>query len=317
MAGFPRRIVSLLSSATEMLFAVGAGARVVGIGHECDWPPEACDRPRVTRSWIDGAAASEAIDRQVRERLAAGLPLYEVDGERLAALAPDLIVTQAQCDVCAVRYDDVLALVAERPSLRGARVVALAPTTLAAIFNDILTVGEAANALAGARRTVAELQARVARIEEATRGLRRPRTIAIEWVEPLMLAANWTPTLIELAGGEPGLVARDAHSVYGSWDQVVAYDPEVVLVSPCGFDLARSRQEGARLAALPGWAQLRGVRTGRVFVVDGNAYLNRSGPRIVDSLEIVAHLLHPDRAAPPACGGWARWDEAENTRRGA
>jgi iron complex transport system substrate-binding protein len=298
------RIVSLLSSATEVLFAVGAGDEVVGIGHECDWPPEATSRPRVTKSWVDSTRPSDDIDQQVRARMADGLPLYEVDGQQLTDLAPDLIVTQAQCDVCAVRYEDVVALVERVPSLNRTRIVALEPRTLKDIFTDVLRVGAAVNRPSAAETFVRHLRERVAAVSRRADLTRRPRTVCIEWTEPLMLAANWTPTLIELAGGEAGLVTANAHSTYATWEAVVAYDPEVLLISPCGFDLKRSRQEMQRLFTLPGWWQLSAVRTGRVALIDGNAYLNRSGPRIVDSLEIVAHAIDPAVHPAPAHGGW-------------
>jgi iron complex transport system substrate-binding protein len=298
------RIVSLLSSATEILFAVGAGDQVIGIGHECDWPPEATFRPRVTRSWIDSSLPSDDIDRQVRARMADGLPLYEVDGQQLTDLAPDLIVTQAQCDVCAVRYEDVVALVERVPSLRATRIVALEPQTLEDIFTDVLRVGVAVDRPSSAEKFVRHLRERVAAVSRRANQIKRPRTVCIEWTQPLMLAANWTPTLIELAGGEAGLVTANAHSTYATWEALVAYDPEVLLISPCGFALERSRHEMQRLLTLPGWRQVSAVRAGRVALIDGNAYLSRSGPRIVDSLEIVAHAINPAIHPAPAHGGW-------------
>jgi iron complex transport system substrate-binding protein len=288
-----------------MLFAIGAGQRVVGVGHECDWPPEAMNRPRVTRTLIDSQQRSGAIDEQVRERFAGGLPLYEVDAELLAGLAPDLIVTQAQCDVCAVRYADVVSIVERSPALRGTKLVALAPRTLPDIFQDIECVGEAAGLADAAHRYVAGLRDRTQAVQSRVQRLRRPRTICIEWVEPLMLAANWTPTLIELAGGEAGLVQANAHSRYHAWEEIVRYDPEFIFLSPCGFDLPRSLAEAEQLRRLPGWNELAATRARQVFVIDGNAYLNRSGPRIVDSLEILAHILHP-QACEAVCGGWQR-----------
>lgn len=301
------RIVSLLSSATEILFGIGLGDAVVGISHECDYPPEAVTRPRVTRSLIRSERDSAQIDAEVKLRFSAGEPLYEVDANLLGQLAPDVIITQAQCDVCAVRYEDVLAAVDRMPPLSKSRVVALAPSCLADILEDVRRVGEATAALPAAEQFHAQLAARVARVREiAADNARRPRTVCIEWTDPLMLAANWTPELIALAGGEAGLVTSGEHSVYAAWEDVRAYDPEVVIVSPCGFDLARSRQEATALWDLPGWHYLAAVREKRVFVLDGNAYLNRSGPRIVDSLEIIAHFLHPERFAGVHGEAWVR-----------
>ncbi len=307
MVNAPLRIVSLLSSATEILFALGVGEQVVGIGHECDWPMEATTRPRVTHSWIDSRVPSDEIDRVVRARLAAGQPLYEVDAERLVELSPDLIVTQAQCDVCAVRYEDVVSLVKRTPALSKTQIVALQPATLVEIFDDIERIGSAVNAVNAAADYVRSLRDRTDCVAMLTKNLPRPRVICIEWVEPLMLAANWTPTLIELAGGQSGLTVANQHSTYAEWKAIVDYDPEVVLISPCGFDLLRSDEAAQRLLALPEWHNLRAVREGRVYLVDGNAYLNRSGPRVVDSLEIVAHLLHPDVCPNAWPDGWQRF----------
>lgn len=303
----PQRIVSLLSSATEILFAIGVGDRVVGIGHECDFPAMALDRPRVTRSFVDSSRDSNDIDQQVRERWQAGLPLYEVDAALLESLAPDLIVTQAQCDVCAVRYEDVEAIVARSPRLSHTRLVALAPNSLDDILEDVLRVGEAAGVSDSAQQYVDRLRARIGDVQQRTAGLPKPRTLCIEWIEPLMLAANWTPQLVSLAGGEPGLVQPLAHSTYADWEQIVQYDPEVLIISPCGFDLPRSLEEAASLWQRKGFRELNAVREGRTFVVDGNAYLNRSGPRIIDSLEILASLIHPEVFGPCQHPGWARF----------
>lgn len=296
----PRRIVSLLSSATEMLFGLGLGSRVLAVSHECDAPTEVNSLPRVTFSHIDAAAGGGEIDLQVRTRTAAGEPLYGIDADRLVSLRPDLIVTQAQCDVCAVRYQDVLDLVSGQPTLRGVPVVPLNPLSLEEILQDIHRLAEAASATAAGDRYVAELRARVAAVEAATaQAANRPRTAVIEWVEPLMLAGNWTPELVARAGGENLLSQAGTHSEYGSWEALRAADPEVLIVSPCGFDLARSVEEAQPLAHLPGWTDLAAVRAERVWCVDGNAYLNRSGPRIVDSLEILAHLIQPGKFEPP------------------
>jgi len=291
-----------LASGTEILYALGLGSRVVAVSHECDYPPDAARKPRVTRSFI-AARTSGQIDAQVRVLLADGQPLYEVDSAALAALAPDLIVTQAQCDVCAVKYEDVLALVEAEPALAETRVVALNPMTLDGIFADILLIAEATGRRASGEHYVAELRRRVAAVSAKTVALapdERPRVAAIEWIDPLMLAAHWMPGLIELAGARQPLITGGQHSAYNRWEEVVAYDPHVILVMPCGFDLARAAAEADLLRALPGWETLRAVHDARVFAVDGNAYFNRSGPRIVDSLEILAGLAHPELFGLPA-----------------
>ncbi|MBI2824458.1 MAG: cobalamin-binding protein [Planctomycetia bacterium] len=310
----PRRIASLLASGTEILYALGLGERVVAVSHECDYPADATNKPRVTVSNV-AAPTSGQIDAQVRTILADGQPLYGIDAATLAALAPDLIVTQAQCDVCAVKYEDVLALVREQPALRHTRVVALNPATLADIFGDILRVGDATGRREAARDCVAGLRRRVETVRSRTALLpaaERPRTACIEWIEPLMLAANWMPELVTWAGGvQP--VEGGRHSKYNEWRAVLDYDPQVVIVMPCGFDLARAVAEAAALGKLVGWRDLAAVRANRVYAVDGNAWFNRSGPRIVDSLEILAGLLHPELVGlpPRESGGIAVWQALE------
>ena len=304
----PQRIVSLLSSATEILCELGLAGRVVAVSHECDHPPDVLEKPRVTVAHVDSARDSGAIDRQVKQLSAAGAALYDIDRDRLRELAPDLIITQAQCDVCAVKLDDVLEFTANEPRLRGTEVIALNPASLVDVFADISKIGEATGRTDQAARLVAALEARVDRVRSKTAALvdaQRPRVACMEWIEPLMLAANWTPQLIAWAGGRAGLAAAGAHSVCHGWDEVCAYDPEVVIVAPCGFDLDRTVSEAESIAARSGWHDLAAVRNDRIFAVDGNAYLNRSGPRLVDSLEIVAHLLHPQTFAP-ASAGWCR-----------
>lgn len=302
MKNQPARIASLLASSTEMLYGLGLGDRVVAISHECDFPAEATTKPRVTTTNVAATASSGEIDQQVQTLLQAGAPLYEIDVERLAELRPDLIVTQAQCDVCAVRYEDVVRAVETHPQLYGARIVSLNPMTLDDIFADILRVGEAAGVVPAASRYVAELRARVEAICAKTAALsasERPRTAFIEWIEPLMLAANWTPELIAMAGGTNLLTKAGVHSSWIDWPAVAALDPEVIVVGPCGFDLPRTLDEAVALPKLAGWSELSAVRTGRVYAVDGNAYFNRSGPRMVESLEIVAHVIHPGLFPPP------------------
>lgn len=306
----PQRIVSLLSSATEILFGLGLGERVVGISHECDWPPACLTLPRATRSLIDSRVDSAAIDRQVHERLAARLPLYEIDIALLAQLKPDLIITQAQCDVCAIRYEDVVQAMRETLRQPETPILALQPQSLAEILEDVTRVGEATHASAAAAEYRQHLQSRVNVVDALTSKLaasKRPRVACIEWTEPLMLAGNWTPRLIELAGGISLLAEANQHSAYHAWQEVVAADPEVIIIAPCGFDLARSRQESRVFPTWPHWQDLCAVRQGRVFVLDGNAYLNRSGPRIVETLEILAHLIQPELFPPVHAAAWQRF----------
>ena len=292
------QIASLLASATEILHGLGLWDRVVAVSHECDYPPEAAGKPRVTFTNIDDGASSRLIDDQVRKKAATHEPLYRIDVERLAALKPDLIVTQAQCDVCAVRYDDVVAAVQSTPTLEGTKIVALNPATMEDIFKDIKKIGEATGANEQAERFIRALRGRVAAVQEVTDGLRdedKPRVVCIEWIDPVMIAANWMPFVLHIAGGRCDLTKAGERSGYTRWENVVAYDPEVIVVMPCGFDLPRTMKESRVLSGFDHWSELTAVREGRVFAVDGNAYFNRAGPRIVDSLEILAALVHPDR----------------------
>ena len=305
------KIASLLSSGTEMVCALGLESSLVAISHECDYPPSVASRPRITRSRIVATASSQEIDEQVRSLMASGAPLYEIDTEQLAACQPDLIVTQAQCDVCAVRYADVLAAVACQASLARTRVLALNPQSLGDVLSDLERLGDATGTLATARRLQAAWQARITAVEQATADLdtaARPRVAMIEWLEPLMLSGNWIPEMVALAGGRHELTIAGRHSPYVAWEDLLAYDPQAIVVVPCGFDLERTLSCWKGLAALPGWQRLSAVRSGRVHAVDGNAYFNRSGPRLIDSLEILAHLLHPDRVGEPAAlSGERHW----------
>lgn len=298
----PPRIVSLLSSATEIICALGLESSLLAISHECDFPPSIAYKPRATSSHIDSSRPSEEIDAEVKHRLNAGLPLYGLNASLLRQLAPEVIVTQAKCDVCAIQYDDVVQLVAGTPELSHTKVLALSPTSLGDILRDVLRVGDAVGAPGQAREYAASLDRRVQHVASLCTTQKignRPRVVCIEWVVPLMTAGNWTPELIELAGGACGLAKAHEYSRYVSWQQVAEFNPEVLLVAPCGFDLQRSQREASNLRDLPGWNAVAAVQADRVFVLDGNALLNRSGPRIVDSLELVAHLLHPARFPDP------------------
>jgi iron complex transport system substrate-binding protein len=289
-----RRIASLVSSGTEILYALGLAPNVVAVSHECDWPPECRELPRVTKSNVDTAGASAAIDQQVRELMASGAPLYEIDSTALAELQPDLIVTQAQCDVCAVRYADVLATVEREPRLCDSRVLGLNPQSLAEVLDDILRVGEAAGIRDKAEAVVRQLKMRIDDVwtrAESIPALKCPRVAMIEWTDPLMLAGNWVPELVELAGGRCELTLRGQHSRYHTWDELLRFDPEVIVVCPCGFDLRRAEEEVELLSLGQGWAELAAVGAGRVYPLDGNAYFNRPGPRLVESLEWLAAKL--------------------------
>lgn len=288
------RIASLLASSTEILYALGLGDRVVAISHECDFPREAIGKPRVTMTNVVATAGSREIDTQVGAMLAAGEPLYRIDETLLASLEPDLIVTQAQCDVCAVKYADVLDFAARYP--RACDVVALNPTCIDEVLADIARVGEACGVPEGAAAVMHDLQRRIDAVRERTADIapaERPRVGCIEWIDPLYLAANWMPELIDWAGGQQPFARGGVHSTVHTWKEFVAADPECIIVMPCGFDLERTLTECEQLRQMPGWSELTAVCHRRVYATDGNAYFNRSGPRLVDSLEILARLVHP------------------------
>jgi iron complex transport system substrate-binding protein len=292
----PPRIVSLISSATEILYLLGLDECVVGVSHECDYPPQIAGLPRLTRSLVESAASSRDIDDQVRTLAGQQSALYTIDAELLASLAPNLIITQAQCDVCAVRYEDVVSVVRTSPALKNAHVLALNPTRLADVLNDIRRIGAAAGVEQKANDVVHALTSRVNAVRQITSQIsieERPRVACLEWIDPPMLAANWTPELVAWAGGNDGLPIDGRHSSYADWDAIARFDPEIIVILPCGFDVERAVVEAQVLPALPQWNSLAAVRNGWVYAADGNAYFNRSGPRLVDSLEILSRLFHP------------------------
>lgn len=293
-----RRIVSLLPSSTEIVYALGLGERLVGVTHECDFPPAARELPRLTASALAHASSSAEIDRHVRKSLHEGSSLYALDSELLERLAPDLIITQELCAVCAVSYD-IVARAAKR--LRGdPRIVSLEPSSLEDVYANIATVAEIAGASSAAGSLVASLRARTERLAGAVAGLARPRTLVLEWTDPPMSGGHWTPGLVELAGGEPVLAHPGANSQVLAWEAIAAADPDVVIVAPCGFDLSATLAAIGELEALPAWRTLRAVRDGRAYALDGNAYVNRPGPRLVDTAELFARALHGERVPQPA-----------------
>lgn len=301
------RVASLIASATEIVAALGARDQIVARSHECDFPHDVAALPAVTAPKLDITRSSGDIDRQVKALLEQALSVYRVDADRLRALRPDVIVTQTQCEVCAVSQSDVEAALATWTGARP-RIVSLAPNALADVFADIQRVADALDLPERGHTLVAEMQARMDAIATRAAGLQtRPRVAAIEWIEPLMAAGNWVPELVTLAGGINLFGEAGRHSPWMEWNDLVAADPDIILVLPCGFDIARGTREMAALTARQGWSALRAVRDDRVFVLDGNQYFNRPGPRLADSLEILAELLHPDAfPARHARTGWIR-----------
>jgi iron complex transport system substrate-binding protein len=288
-----QRVVSLLPSSTEIVCALGAADRLVGRSHECDFPPAIADRPVLTRTRVDASAASAVIDLQVRSLVERGLSVYEVDAEKLRELAPDLILTQTLCAVCAATPSDLDAAVAEWAGARP-RIVSLEPQSLEDAWLDIARVGDALGLSRRGRELGAELRARVdavARLAQAQGEL--PRVACIEWLDPLMAAGNWMPELVELAGGENVLGDAGEHSAWIDWETLKSVDPDVVLLLPCGFSLERTREEVSGLTDRADWHELRAVRERRVYLLEAHQYFNRPGPRLVESLEILAEVLHP------------------------
>jgi iron complex transport system substrate-binding protein len=285
------RIVSLLPSATEIVCALGAGERLVGVSHECDFPEAVRRLPSLTRSRIDPHGASGAIDAAVREVIRDALSLYAVDERLLGALEPDVVITQDLCAVCAVSLDDVRAAVARLSRRDDVRVVSLQPTRLEHVFGDVERVAEATLRPQAGRDVRRTLEGRVRAIAERARALpARPRVVSLEWLEPLMLGGTWMPELIELAGGLAAGASPGEPAPTVSARELAALEPDVIVVKPCGFSLERALGERALIEQALSAATARGAR---VYVTDGSAYFNRPGPRLVESLEIMAACVHP------------------------
>jgi iron complex transport system substrate-binding protein len=294
------RIASLVPSSTELLFALGLGDSVVAVTHECDYPPGAADRPHLTRSVVPEGLAAAEIDRAVRERTRAGQALYELDEPLLAELDVDLIVAQAVCAVCAVSYDDVVAAAGRLPT--RPRVISLDPATLEDVLADVPRLAEAAGVDEAGRALLDDANGRIDAVRRAVTDAPRPRVAAVEWLDPLFLGGHWVPQMIEIAGGEDVLGAAGEKSRTAEWTELEAAAPELVVSMPCGYGTERAADEtlGARhrLASLGA----------RVVAVDACAYFSRPGPRLVDGIELLAHVLHPNRVPAPPPGRWRELD---------
>jgi iron complex transport system substrate-binding protein len=293
------RVVSLVPSATELLFALGLHDEIIGVTHECDYPPAALEVAKVTSDEIPPGLSSAEIDAEVRARTARGESIYSLDEELLAELRPELIVTQALCQVCAVSFDDVRA-VAERIDTHP-RVISLDPQTLGEVLNDVRVLAEATDREEEAEELLEEAVERIDSVRHAVSEVRvRPRVAALEWLDPVFAAGHWTPQIIDFAGGEDVLGFAGEHSEQRSWEEVEATQPDVVVVMPCGYDAVRARHEAEQQSGH--LAQL-GAR--EVVAVDASSYYSRPGPRLIDGLELMASILHPDlvpepETAPPA-----------------
>jgi iron complex transport system substrate-binding protein len=287
------RIVSLVPSATEMLFALGLGEDVVGVTHECDYPAEAQDLPKVTRDVLPAGLSAAEIDAAVKERTLAGESIYQLDAEALHDLEPELIVTQALCSVCAVSYDDVRAIAEEIDT--QPMVVSLDPHTVGEVLGDFRILAQATNTKDAAVDLVREASARIDRVRVLTRKAhRRPRVAALEWLDPPFAAGHWTPQLIEFAGGEDILGFTGENSEQCTWEEVAAASPDIVLVMPCGYDAEIAHREAEMHRD-----ELAAIGAGEIVAVDASAYFSRPGPRLIDGLELLAHILHPELVPEP------------------
>lgn len=309
MAEPAQRICSLLPSATEIVCALGLSDRLVGVTHECDFPPAIRQKPQVTSSVIDSEGLSGAeIDQAVRDSLAEEATIYHLDRTALDHLRPDLILTQELCDVCAVGTDlvkETVATLVSRPM-----VVSLEPRTLSEVLESVLTVGRLTGAERRAAELVQQLQTRLDRVREAVRDRPVVPVLTLEWVDPVFVGGHWVPEMVRIAGGRDVLGQAGHPSRQVTWQEVADSHPEVVIAMPCGFGVERSAEELSRAALPAEWSRLPAVRADRVFVVDGSSYFNRPGPRLIEGVEILASLLHPEvfRDAPE--GSFARYQAA-------
>lgn len=293
------RIASLLPSATEILYALGLGDSVVGITHECDFPPEAAKKPPLIRPRVDPSAAPAELDRQVRELMSRGESIYAVDDALLRSLAPDLIITQDLCHVCAASPDDLGTALARMQNPPD--VLSLHPQTLAGVWDDIREIGKATRRVAEADQVATELARRVAQIEAlVANAASRPHVACLEWLDPIYVGGHWVPEMVVCAGGTDLFGKPGTSSFRVTPQQVIDAQPEIILVMQCGYGVERNREEYRRTKFPPGWNELPAVRSKRVFAVDANSYFSRSGPRLADGVAILAHLFHPELTIPGA-----------------
>jgi iron complex transport system substrate-binding protein len=303
-----RRIVSFLPAATEMACALGLEDQLAGVSHECDYPASVRGKPVVVRAALDFASlAPRDIDGAVAARIRAGDSLYAVDETLLRALDADLILTQDLCQVCAPSGNDVTRLLASLE--RRPDVLYFTPRTLDDVWKDLAALAAASDTTETADAIIDDARARLAAVAAAVRGAHRPRVFFAEWVDPVYCAGHWVPEMIEVAGGNDPLAQAGADSVRVQWDDVVAAAPEVIVVAPCGYSCADAAAQLPLIAERPGWSALPAVQSGRVFAVDANAYFARPGPRLVDGVELLAHLLHPERVA--WSGPWSAFERLE------
>ena len=299
------RICSLLPGATEIACALGLADEIVGVSHECDFPAAARTKPVMVKSRIDPTKiGSGEIDRQVGDLLRSKQSLYALDEKFFKDSEPDLILTQGLCDVCALDYDDVVRAARSLP--REPRIISLDPHCLGDILNDVLRIGEATHRSLQAASLVQELKVRIEAVRDRTARSTSPQVTCLEWFDPLYIAGHWVPEMIQIAGGNDILGTAGEPSFKIEWDAVIASRPEILILMPCGFDLDRTVQESSLLKNRTGWQSLPAVRDGRVFAVSGTDYFSRPGPRLIDGLEILSQLLHPELSSAPISSDLAK-----------
>lgn len=298
MTSHQHRIVSLLPGATEIVAALGKAETLVGRSHECDFPPGLKSLPVCSEPVIDATASSSEINRQVEQKLENALSIFRIDIDQIRRLRPTVILTQMQCEVCAVSENDVRAAIAEIGD-PAPEVLSLSPSVLADLWSDVARIADVMDCESSGRKVIGDAQRQLAEIQSRIgAAASHPRVACIEWLDPLMTAGNWVPELVEMAGGQNLFGRAGEHSPWLTWDTLAESDPDVILVFPCGFTLSRIRDEYTTLSARSEWQALRAVRDGRVFLIDGHRYLNRPGPRLVDSTRIIAEILHPELFDP-------------------
>ena len=309
-----KRIVSLIASATEIVHGLGCEAWLVGRSHECDYPPTVSALSVLTEPSINLSGTSADIDRRIKDIIADGLSVYRVDKKALEVCSPDIILTQDQCDVCAVSLRDVEAAVCDWVG-QPVEIISLKPDDLRHVFDDINRVAQALGTQQRGASLVADMKARMRAIEERVGEIEaRPRVASIEWIEPLMAAGNWMPELVEKSGAISVFGEAGKHSPWMSWDELATADPDVIIVMPCGFGIPRIQKEMFALTNKTGWHDLKAVREDRVFLTDGNQYFNRPGPRLVESLEILAEITHPQYFDFGHCGtGWQKFSVGDGS----
>ncbi len=288
-----QRVLSLLSSTTEIIYALGCGDRLVGRSHECDYPEEVSELPICTIPKFNVEGTSREVDDEVKSLVQSALSIYYINEKLLKELKPDIIFTQSQCEVCAVSVSDVENALKNITGL-SSRVISVEPNSVEDIFNDILTIAEILNVRKKGKELVELIKAKIDSTEKIVYQKSSPSVAAIEWIDPLMAAGNWVPQLIRVAGGKNLFGEAGKHSPWMKYNDLVEQDPEIIIVMPCGYDIKKSLIEIKTLESKKGWGSLKAVRNRNVYITDGNQFFNRPGPRIIESIEILLEIIHSD-----------------------